>query len=75
LEFLEQIGPFTVGEADIEEDEVESVLGEGFFGGGEGLDGQDVTTTLPEVGLEGVAEARLVLDQDYFLDGHKARIT
>jgi len=70
LEFAQEIGAVAVREPDIDEDEVEVVLGQEFLGGGDRAGGRHVVTALAELLLEILADDQIVLEHHDFLDRH-----
>src|SRR5581483_2127235 len=70
LEFAQKIGALAVGEADVDEHQVEGVFGEEFVRAGDGAGGGDVVAALAELLLEVFATDQVVFEHDDFFNGH-----
>ena len=67
LEVAEEVSAFAIGEADIDDGEVEGIPAEGILGSGEGIDGEDIVATLSELLLESFTDNQVIFEyQDFF---------
>ena len=70
LQLAQQIGAFAVGQADIQEKEVERVLGQQFAGHGDGPGGGHVVPLLAQHLLKVSTDDQIVFQNNDFLNRH-----
>ena len=70
LQFAQEVGAFAVGQAEVQEEEVEGVLGQQFAGAGDGIGGGDVITLLAQQLFQIPADDQVVFQHDDFFNGH-----
>src|ERR1051325_687378 len=73
MQFFEPIRAFAIREADVQENEIETILAQALFGRGERRRRQHLAATLSLLCLEAAADHQVVLDYNDFLNGHKER--
>jgi hypothetical protein len=70
LEVTEEVRAFAVGQADVDDGEVEGVASQGVLGCGKGIDGEDLVTTLAEVLFDSFADNQVIFEDENSFKRH-----